>query len=153
MAGPNPLLSPPLTFPEVNQVRIHCWVDSKSFPVFGPSGAWTCDLLHHSQAFYPLDQGASHQIMHYYMQSNILKCSDILSYFNQHIFVPIQPTHFRFTFSFLLCTILVIYQKLRARLGNRKTVSSWSLLIFLLCKCLELRCHNQRSHKICVINV
>ena len=35
-AGPNPLLSPPLTFPEVNQVPIRCWVDSESFPVFWP---------------------------------------------------------------------------------------------------------------------
>ena len=31
-AGPNPLLSPPLTFPEVNQVHIHWWVGSESFP-------------------------------------------------------------------------------------------------------------------------
>ena len=35
-AGPNPLLSPPLTFPEVNQVPIRCWVDRESFPVFWP---------------------------------------------------------------------------------------------------------------------
>ena len=28
-AGPNPLLSPPLTFPEVNQVPIRCWVNSE----------------------------------------------------------------------------------------------------------------------------
>ena len=34
--GPNPLLSPPLTFPEVNQVPILCWVDSESFPVIRP---------------------------------------------------------------------------------------------------------------------
>ena len=34
--GPNPLLPPPLTFPEINQVPIRCWVDSESFPVFWP---------------------------------------------------------------------------------------------------------------------
>ena len=34
--GPNPLLSPPLTFPEVNQVPIRCWMDSESFPVLWP---------------------------------------------------------------------------------------------------------------------
>ena len=26
----------PLTFPEVNQVPIRCWVDSECFPVFWP---------------------------------------------------------------------------------------------------------------------
>ena len=30
-AGPNPLLLLPLTFPEVNQVPIPCWVDSESW--------------------------------------------------------------------------------------------------------------------------
>ena len=37
-AGPNPLLSLPLllTFLEINQVPIRCWVDSESFPIFWP---------------------------------------------------------------------------------------------------------------------
>ena len=34
--GPNPPLLLPLTFLEVNQVLIYCWVDREGFPVFWP---------------------------------------------------------------------------------------------------------------------
>ena len=32
-AGPNPLLLLPLTFAEVSQVPIHCWMDNERFAV------------------------------------------------------------------------------------------------------------------------
>ena len=63
MACERPAQSSPfatiITFPELNQVPIHCWVDSKRFPVFGSSWTQTCDLPRHSQALWPLDHRGS----------------------------------------------------------------------------------------------
>ena len=42
--GPNPLLSPPLTLLEDNQVPNRCCVDSVSFPVLRPSAPQPSDL-------------------------------------------------------------------------------------------------------------